>query len=625
MPSAFTNLLGLDQPMWHQIKKLLGIDTNTKGPFFVIHSRYQLEAPFPQYDARRPFRILSYLETRNLLKRGTLRRAKAITIDQLKMVHDHQYLHSLEKDGALESILGFSLDNKSQDKFLCFQRMMCGGTLRAARLATKRLEVAVNLGGGFHHASASHGSGFCVFNDVALAIAQLRVQGFCDPILIIDLDLHDGDGTRSIFADDPTVHTFSIHNKTLGSDEAVASTSIELGPGVHDSQYLDALEKHLPPLINEFNPGLVFYLAGSDPGASDKLGNWKISLEGMLTRDRLVMNLIRPGDPGDPDVDIPCVILLAGGYGNNAWRHGAAFFNWLLSGKKSLNLPQELELPVNHYRRLTRLMKTPVLMADEKSDSNQKPQQDENDWGLNEEELGMPGQNVETRFLGTFSRYAVEFALVEYGLMNRLHRLGFKDLRLAIDLDDPLGHTLRVQTGGVDPLVVLELKLKIDRPRNCDLAFLNVEWLLIQDSRSRFEMSRALLPGQKYPGLGLLRDTAAVLVVLCERLELDGLAFTPTHYHLAALSRPLALCPDPVQEGRFRALKKAVSGLDLRSAGMAVESGKVMDDSSGDFFVWVPSRLVIPVSKNQKMGFESAEFRKLMETGEREAGFRLEE
>jgi acetoin utilization deacetylase AcuC-like enzyme len=586
--------------MWRRLKSLMGLGNDEPGPFFIIHRRYQMDAPFPQYDARRPFRILSFLETRHLLRRGTLRRPRPATIKQLQLVHDPDYLRSLEEAGALEPVLGFELDVKTQDKFLCFQRMMTGGTIRAARLATKKNEVAVNLGGGFHHASAHHGSGFCVFNDVAITVATLRQQGLDCPILIIDLDLHDGDGTRSIFDADPTVHTFSIHNKTLGTDRAVASTCIELGSNVDDDTYLDTLKKHLPSVIQELKPGLVFYLAGSDPGARDQLGDWRISLEGMLARDRFVMKLVRG------DVCLPCVILLAGGYGRHAWRHGAAFFHWLLGGDRSIDIPMELELPVGHYRRLMRLMKNPVLMADEKI-TEKKNSKD--DWGLQEDELGMPGQSIESRFLGTFSRYAVEFALVEYGLMDRLLRLGFEELRVAIDLDDPLGHTLRVQTGGADPLVVLEVKLQVDRHSEPGRGFLSIEWLLIQDARSRFEMSRALLPGQKYPGLGLLRDTAAVLVVLCERLELDGLVFTPSHYHLAAISRPLAACADPLIEGKFRAVQKAVSGMDLLQATLAVESGKVVDEATGNAVTWEPSRLVIPVSEELKQEFASQKFK----------------
>ncbi len=602
--------------MWRRLKSLFRPGSAESGPFFIIHRRYQLEAPFPQYDARRPFRILSFLETRRLLRRGTLRRPRPATIKQLQMIHDPKYLHSLEEAGALKPVLGFALDVKTQDKFLCFQRMMCGGTIRAAHIATQRNQVAVNLGGGFHHAARDHGSGFCVFNDVALAVADLRATGFQAPILIIDLDLHDGDGTRAIFANDPTVHTFSIHNKTLGMERAVASTCIQLGTNVDDQTYLDSLKQNLPQVMAQFKPGLVFYLAGSDPGARDKLGDWRISLDGMLTRDRLVMGLIRPGDSHD----LPCTIVLAGGYGQHAWRHGAAFFHWLLEGDHSIDIPLELELPVGHYRRLTRLMKNPVLMADEKVDDKKKG---ENDWGLQENELGMPGHQAESRFLGTFSRYAVEFALVEYGLMDRLLQLGFDELRVAIDLADPLGHTLRVQTGGTDPLVVMEIKLQIDRHSEPGRAFLSIEWLLIQDARSQFEMSRPLLPGQKYPGLGLLRDTAAVLVVLSERLDLDGLTFTPSHFHLAALSRPLAVCPDPAMEGHFQAVQKAVSGMDLRQASLAVESGRVVEASTGQVLHWTPSRLIIPVGQKMKRRFSSPEFRKAVDRERRACHFVL--
>ena len=235
-------------------------------------------------------------------------------------------LHSLEDPGALTPVLGFRLDAREADRFLCFQRLTCGGTLRAARSALYRRQVMVNLGGGLHHAEADRGSGFCVFNDVAVAIRSLRRQGFDRPILVIDLDLHDGDGTRAIFADDATVHTFSIHNRDLGQANAVADTRLALGSGVEDRQYLEAVRGHLPPVFADFKPGLVFYLAGSDPGVDDKLGDWRITLDGLLARDRLVMELVRPFAGNGPT--IPTVILLAGGYGPLAWRHGAALFSW---------------------------------------------------------------------------------------------------------------------------------------------------------------------------------------------------------------------------------------------------------------------------------------------------------
>jgi acetoin utilization deacetylase AcuC-like enzyme len=598
--------------MWTRLKDWLMSGSRVPGPRFVIHQRYQMNSPFPQYDARRPFRILSYLQARGLLRKGTLRRPRPATLAQLELVHSSEYLRSMELPGALEPILGLALDPESQDKFLCFQRMVCGGTLRAARIAVRRQDVAINLGGGFHHAYKNHGSGFCVFNDVALAVAALRCKGHDMPILIVDLDLHDGDGTRAIFAQDPTVHTFSIHNKDLGSTEAVASTSVALGADVDDDAYLEAVRTHLPQVIRDFHPGLVFYLAGSDPSVDDKLGNWRISLDGLLTRDRLVMEWTD---------GLPRAILLAGGYGPRAWRPAAALFSWIITGNADLDIPLELELPVDHYRKLTRLMKTdPVLMPDEQAgerDGGGPAPGGPGDWGLSEEDIGPPGHQEETRFLGLFSRYGVEFALEEYGLMNRLRRRGFKELRLALDLDDPLGHTLRIQTGGREPLVVFETRLRIDHDPGLDRRLLSVEWLLIQDARNRFEMSRPLLPGQKYPGLGLLRDTAAVLLVLCERLELDGLVFTPSHFHLAALSRPLAVNPDPEKEGWFQAVREVLKGVRLREAAILVENGGIVSIDTGDPVVWEPSPVVIAVSAELKAHFQAEAFQQKVTQAQR--------
>jgi acetoin utilization deacetylase AcuC-like enzyme len=576
--------------------RFFGVGSGGAGPYFVVHKRYQLNTPFPQYDGQRPFRILAYLETRKLLRKGSLRRPRAAAIAQLELAHDREYLRSMEEPGALTPILGMELNPEHQDRFLCFQRLVCGGTLRSARLAEKHRAVAVNLGGGFHHAAHAHGAGFCVFNDVAIAVKALRAKGREYPMLVIDLDLHDGDGTRSIFADDPTVHTFSIHNRHLGEVGATESTSLALGSDVGDQEYLAALEESLPAVVADFRPGLVFYLAGSDPCIDDKLGDWRVTLEGMLQRDRRVMELLR---------GVPTVILPAGGYGPRAWRHGAAFLSWIMTGDSRLEIPAELELPVDHFRRLTRHMRThPLPLPDEAGDQVDA----EDDWGLREEDVAPPGRE-ETHFLGAFSRYGVEMALEDYGLLDRFRDLGFKELDLSLDLKDPLGHTLRIQTGGPDPLVVFETRLRIDKASIPDHAMLSIEWLLFQDTRSTFEMNRPLLPGQKYPGLGLLRETAAVFIVLAERLELDGLLFTPSHYHLAALSRPLGHSPDPTSEGRHQALTSLLKGVRLPEAGRVVEGSQIWDEAAGEVYQWQPSPVVIPVSEPMKEFFASPDYR----------------
>ncbi len=607
------------------MKDLLTSGGRPSGPRFVIHKRYQIDTPFTEYDSRRPFRILNYLRKRHLLRRGMLLQPRPVSLSRLKRVHDPEYIRSLENPGALEPILGMSLDLKSQDRFLCVQRMMCGGTLKAAHNALKRDNVAVNLGGGLHHAGCGTGSGFCVFNDVAVAVAFLRDQGHEFPILVIDLDLHDGDGTREIFADDPTVHTFSIHNRDLGESRAVASTSIALGTDVDDDTYLAAIRENLPGVFSSFKPGLVFYLAGSDPNVDDRLGDWRITMDGMLERDRFVMDLVRPA--GSPDAT-PTVILLAGGYGPMAWRHGAGFFSWLLGGSSKLDIPLELELPVDHYRKLARLMKHPELLFDGKSKPDPANGKDrapdlDNDWGLSDEDLGGAGMMPDTRFLGVFSRHGIELVLEEAGLMDRLRQQGYSALRVGMDLDDPMGHTLRIQAGEIDPQVVVEMKLRVNRKMEPGRAFLTVEWLLIQDVRSSFELSRPLLPGQKFPGLGLLRDTAAVLIVACERMDLDGLVFTPTHFHLARMVQPLASFADPTYQARLSALMHAVRNLRLNEAARAVESGKVIDGTTGEPAQWIPAPMVIPVAQYLKDYHASREYESEVAAARQDFHFRL--
>jgi acetoin utilization deacetylase AcuC-like enzyme len=591
----------------HRISQLFGVGLRPERPRFVISSDYLIQVPFRQYDSRRPFRILNYLEGRNLLKPGMLRRPRPISLPRLQKVHAPAYVQSLQDPQAMESVLGFRLDAEAQDAFLSFQRLMCGGTLLAARIALKHRSIAVNLGGGLHHAGRASGSGFCVFNDVALAIDHVRELGHDFPILVVDLDLHDGDGTREIFAADPTVHTFSIHNKDLGPVAAAASTSVALGADVDDATYLAAVKEHLPPVANACRPGLVFYLAGSDPCVDDRLGNWRITMEGMLQRDRLVMELVRPRPK---QVEIPTVILLAGGYGPTAWRHGAALFSWLLSGDSRLDIPLEMELPVDHYRRLARHMRHPKLLPQEQPAADEGAES----WGLTEADLGgaVAGPAAGGLFLGLYSRHGLELALEESGLMARLKRRGFTKLGLELDLADPLGHTLRIVSGRRQPVVIIEVKLRVARkhgPGGHDL--LVVEWLLLQDARPGDENGgRPLLPGQRHRGMGLLRDMAAVLIVATERLGLDGLVFTPSHFHLARLARPQGRFSTPADEARYLAIAKAVKGMRLYEASAAVAEGRLRDTATGEIVAWQPRQMIIPVTPSLQKEFHGDDFRR---------------
>src|SRR5947209_4095255 len=146
--------------------------------------------------------------------------------------------------------------------------------LGLGRLALAQRGIAVNLGGGLHHAFRDRGERFCAVNDVAVVIAEARAGGFAGQILVVDLDLHDGDGTRTILAGDPAVHILSIHNLTTAPVAGNASV-LELGGEVEDEAYLAAVDARLPALVGRVSPALAIYLAGCDPAADDAIGNWR--------------------------------------------------------------------------------------------------------------------------------------------------------------------------------------------------------------------------------------------------------------------------------------------------------------------------------------------------------------
>jgi acetoin utilization deacetylase AcuC-like enzyme len=182
-----------------------------------------------------------------------------------------------------------------------------GGTLEAAAHALDD-GVAMNLAGGTHHAFPSHGEGFCVFNDVAVAIRALQRDGRISRAAIVDLDVHQGNGTNAIFAGDERVFTFSMHGrKNYPFHKVPGSLDVELDDGTGDDEYLALLADSLPRALDRARPDLVVYLAGADPYAGDRLGRLSLSFEGLARRDTFVLEQCR-------EVGLPVVITIAGGY-----------------------------------------------------------------------------------------------------------------------------------------------------------------------------------------------------------------------------------------------------------------------------------------------------------------------
>jgi len=181
------------------------------------------------------------------------------------------------------------------------------GTVAAARAALRE-GAAGNLAGGTHHAYADRGTGFCVFNDIAVAARTLQREGAIDRALVVDLDVHQGDGTAAIFAGDDSVFTFSMHGaKNFPFRKQRSSLDVELPDGCRDPEYIAALERHLPAVFDRARPDIVFFLAGVDPLEHDQLGRLKLSQDGLRLRDRIVATAAR-------ERGAPLVLTLGGGY-----------------------------------------------------------------------------------------------------------------------------------------------------------------------------------------------------------------------------------------------------------------------------------------------------------------------
>jgi acetoin utilization deacetylase AcuC-like enzyme len=184
-----------------------------------------------------------------------------------------------------------------------------GGTILACQKALDT-KIAVNIGGGFHHAFPDHAEGFCYTNDVAIAVRRLQKDNNLKKFFVIDCDLHQGNGTAFIFGDDDDVFTFSIHQEKNYPLKQKSNLDIGLADRISDTIYLAYIKKHVPEILDEFAPDFVIYLAGADPYKYDQLGGLSLTIEGLRERDEFVMNECIKRS-------IPAGVLLAGGYAIN--------------------------------------------------------------------------------------------------------------------------------------------------------------------------------------------------------------------------------------------------------------------------------------------------------------------
>jgi acetoin utilization deacetylase AcuC-like enzyme len=224
--------------------------------------------------------------------------------DDVALVHDREYIWKL-KNGKLSYAEILRLEVPYSPELARAFWLAAGGSILAGRLALEE-GMAANIGGGFHHAFPDHGEGFCALHDVAIAIRRLQKDGAIDRAMTVDLDVHQGNGTAAIFAGDASVFTFSMQQENnYPYPKPPSSLDINLPDGARDQEYLDILRESLEKIIPQFDPQIIFYLAGADPYGDDQLGGLRLSREGLEQRDRMVFE--KAGK-------IPVVVTLAGGY-----------------------------------------------------------------------------------------------------------------------------------------------------------------------------------------------------------------------------------------------------------------------------------------------------------------------
>jgi len=226
--------------------------------------------------------------------------------DDVRLVHTPTYVKKI-RAGLLSIPEQLVLEVPFSPALRDAMWLCAGGSTLTGQLALEA-GIAVHLGGGFHHAFPDHGEGFCLINDVAIAIRCLQRDGAVQRAMVVDCDVHHGNGTAAIFRSDATVFTFSMHQEhNYPAAKPPSDLDVGLEDGVEDATYLELLSHRLPEIVTRHRPDIAFYLAGADPYREDQLGGLGLTMQGLARRDDMVFTTLR-------EAGVPVAVTLAGGY-----------------------------------------------------------------------------------------------------------------------------------------------------------------------------------------------------------------------------------------------------------------------------------------------------------------------
>jgi acetoin utilization deacetylase AcuC-like enzyme len=277
-----------------------------RRPAVVHHDGYYADIGMHVFPMRKYRLIRDEIVRRGLVRDEEIVAPTPASVEQVGRVHDRDYIDKLLQ-GRLSPLEEAVLELPYSKQLVEASFLCAGGSIAAARLALER-GMAVHLGGGLHHAFPDHGEGFCVLNDVAIALREMLASKRIRRAAVIDVDVHQGNGTAAVFAGDETVYTFSIHEEdNYPAIKPPSDTDIGLETFAGGERYLAALRHNVPRILDRVEPDLVAYVAGADPYEEDQLGRLKLTREDLRARDRLVFDacVVR---------DIPVFATLAGGY-----------------------------------------------------------------------------------------------------------------------------------------------------------------------------------------------------------------------------------------------------------------------------------------------------------------------
>lgn len=506
-------------------------------------------------EPRRADYVVWYLIASGAIARDDLLTPQRVPYADLARVHTARYLESLSSGETLAMIFAVDASDIPVDETVNTIRIACGATLDAARAALRSRAPAVNLIGGFHHAFPDKGGGLCAVNDMAVATAVLRAEGFKGRVAILDLDAHPPDGTAACFAGQEGAWIGSLSGsfwKPLdGVDETV------LPAACPDEKYLKALAALLDRMPDA---ELTYVLAGGDVLAGDRMGRLGLTLKGARRRDLMLAERL---------FGRPAVFLPAGGYHRDAWKVLAGTVLALKHRSKE-PIPKRFDPMRAHYSEIWRSLGIGAL----------------DDFELRPEDLddSLASGPSQLRLLGAFTAENIELIFERVGLLRHLSRMGFSGFRTAIDEASP-GERFRLLGHFADEEHVL-IEAVVEKKRLESSEVLYIHWMTLRNPKASFSDKRPALPGQEVPGLGLMREMGELFARMAKNLKLPAVAFRPAWYHMAYAARTHFQYLDPLHQGRFEAMVRDLHKMPLREVTLAVAQGRVR--MNGLPYEWEP-------------------------------------